>query len=90
MFIGKKHNIDCVFKRTDGEKVKCTFPKTIKMCYGCSCYLKNDGDIDKTTKYISLVVSKNNSRMALAISFVALLLSFITLLFKFIEMIPKK
>lgn len=85
MPIGKTHNSDCVFKKREGSKIICTFPKKTKICYTCSCYVKNDGDLDQKIKFISLVLARKTANLAITISFLSLLVSISTLGLKIYE-----
>lgn len=85
MPIGKNYRKDCVFKKFDGDISTCSYPKTVKMCYTCGCYLKNDGNLDTTSKYFSLVLGRRTAKLALFISGISLLISAITLLLKLLE-----
>ena len=85
MPIGKNYRRDCVFKKFQGDKSCCNFPKTIKMCYTCGCYLKNDGNLDSNAKYITMVLGRRTAKMALFISGISLLISVLTLLLKLWE-----
>jgi hypothetical protein len=86
MPIGAEYNRDCVFKKSDAGKTSCVYPKTVKVCYGCSCYLKHNDDLDRLSKYISFVATKKNAALAMFMSSLSLIISIITLLLKLSEM----
>lgn len=89
MLIGKTYNKDCVFKQGSGDNTQCQFPKRIKMCYGCGCYLKNTGNIKEMAPYISMVTGRKTSNLSLLISLMALIISLAALLLKIAEVLSK-
>jgi hypothetical protein len=77
----------CYFKRTVNGVKKCSHPKLFSICFLCSQYLKNEGDLDEKIKFLNFVSQRNHNRFVLLISSLSLLLSIITILitiFKFL------
>jgi len=72
---------DCYFKKDGG----CTYPKHIRICLFCSCYLHNSGNIKEELKYYNFVENKKRYNRSLLISIVAIILSLIAILVDFRE-----
>ena len=83
----KTYRNNCQFKRFEGNDPKCTFPKLVKSCQLCTCYLRSfpDGSMETNFKYVTLIYSRKVANMSLAMSFLSLLISFSLLVIQIIK-----
>jgi len=82
MFFNRK---DCVFFQKD----QCAFPKVLKVCCLCNCYLKNDGAIKDNLPYISFVMARIINGKMLFLSVFALIAGIISAVVGILSIFPK-
>ena len=72
---------DCVFKKTkDGGERFCTFPKTVKICRFCSCYVKNNTSLETDNIYIDFVLRKQAASASIIVSIFSLIVAMLALI----------